>query len=96
MNDNNKAVCPVCETEFSIAEKYDEGDILNCPKCEIKLEIESLFPPDVREAEYDDSELEEEEEIVSEVEEEPEELDEAVGIVKDREESKDDYKQDDI
>ena len=96
MNDNNKAVCPVCKTEFNIAEKHEEGDRINCPKCEIKLEIESLFPPAVIETEYEDSELEEEEEIVSAVDEEPEELDEAVEIVKDREESKDDYKQDDI
>lgn len=29
--------CPDCKIKFSLAEELDDGDILNCPECNLEL-----------------------------------------------------------
>ena len=36
--------CPDCEENFEIPEDAEMGDVVDCPKCRIRLEILTVFP----------------------------------------------------
>ena len=36
--------CPDCEENFDLDENAAIGDIAECPKCKVRLEILNLFP----------------------------------------------------
>jgi len=36
--------CPECEENFDLDEGTEPGDILACPKCTARLEIQNVFP----------------------------------------------------
>ena len=36
--------CPECDENFDITEDTEIGDIFECPKCEVRLEILNLAP----------------------------------------------------
>ena len=36
--------CPDCDENFEIEEDAEIGDMAECPKCKVRLEILSVFP----------------------------------------------------
>ena len=36
--------CPLCNTEISL-QNHREGEFLECPNCDIRLEVVALIPP---------------------------------------------------
>jgi lysine biosynthesis protein LysW len=36
--------CPDCEENFDLAEDAEIGDVIECPKCSVRLEILNVFP----------------------------------------------------
>lgn len=36
--------CPECDENFEISEDMEVGDIVECPKCEVRLELLNLMP----------------------------------------------------
>ena len=42
--DNNKLICPECDTPLTLSEEISAGKIIECPACAIESEIVSLNP----------------------------------------------------
>jgi len=36
--------CPDCEENFDLNEGVEIGDVVECPKCRVRLEILNVFP----------------------------------------------------
>jgi len=36
--------CPDCEENFELEEDAEMGDVIECPKCKVRLEIQNVFP----------------------------------------------------
>ena len=36
--------CPDCEENFEIDEEAESGDSVECPRCQVRLEVLSTFP----------------------------------------------------
>lgn len=36
--------CPDCEENFEIDEEAEIGDLVECPRCNARLEVLNLFP----------------------------------------------------
>ena len=49
MDNNNKVLCPDCQSEIVIDETKMVGDILECEECGTEVEIVSMEPVSIKE-----------------------------------------------
>lgn len=76
--------CPKCAAEIDLDEdEVEEGELLNCPECDIGLEVVQTHPVQVNRISDDDDEEDDDEESEDE---EPDSEDDEEGVEEDDEE----------